>query len=196
MKQIKELFFQLIPVAVGVYLGILAGNCNENRMHQNQQNELLKNISLELKSNKEKLDVAYAYHMEIGEVADSILNNSPKEKLEQRFFENEGFFGIPGWRGVMIPPLEQSVFDSGIISNLMSGMDFKSLNKISKTYNQQKQYKEYCQVITQKFISTDVNVTTRFILNDLLILKYDILSMEGHLIKNIEEVIQYLEENE
>lgn len=196
MKQIKELFFQLIPVAVGVYLGILAGNCNENRMHQNQQNELLKNISLELKSNKEKLDVAYAYHIKIGDIADSILNNSPKEKLEQRFFENEGFFGIPGWRGVMIPPLEQSVFDSGIISNLMSGMDFKSLNKISKTYNQQKQYKEYCQVITQKFISTDVNVTTRFILNDLLILKYDIPSMEGHLIKNIEEVIQYLEENE
>lgn len=195
MKQIKDLIFQLIPVAVGVYLGILGGNYNEQKRHQNAQEELLTNIALELKSNQEKLQFAYDYHVLIGEKVDSMINNSSREKLDSSFFGIGGFFAIPGWRGVALPPLERSVFESGIIGNLMSGMDFPTLNKISKTYNLQKEYKDITQTITNKIIAATINQTTESMLNDMLLLKYDIPSIEKMLINDMGELIGYLEEN-
>jgi len=194
MKQLKELIFQLIPVAVGVYLGILGGNCNEQKRHQNNQEELLTNIALELKSNQEKLQFAYDYHTKIGEKVDSMLNNSSKERLDSSFFASGGFFAVPGWRGVMLPPLERSVFESGIIGNLMSGMDFQTLNKISKIYNRQKEYKNFTQTVTNKIIAADISLTTESMLNDMLLLKYDIPSIEKGLISDIDKMIEHLEE--
>ena len=192
IKRITELLLQLIPVAIGVYIGIVAGNWNEQRNHRKNQQELLTNIAKELESNKKKLDRAYTYHHALWEKLDSIFEYAPAEQLDKPFFDNYGFQIIPGWTGVNIPTLETSVFETGIISNLISGMDFETVNRISKIYNYQKQYKEVLRPFTERIINVNNQSTTREMLTALLFLGSDVKEMEKSMSNNMEKMIKDL----
>jgi hypothetical protein len=54
-KQALSMLAQLIPVAVGVYLGIVASDWNTERKQKATQKEFLNNLYLEMLSNKSKI---------------------------------------------------------------------------------------------------------------------------------------------
>ena len=57
-EQVKDIALQMIPVTLGVFLGIIAGDYNQSRNHIKQQKLFLENISYELKANSKKLEKA------------------------------------------------------------------------------------------------------------------------------------------
>ncbi len=140
-EQIIWMLSQLIPVAIGVFLGIIASEWNSARKQRAAQKEFLQNLSLEIESNKKKIQQSMAYHKIIKQDADSVKKVLSKEVLSNGFWASGGWRLIPHWRGTQVPALQSSVYQTGIIGNTLSGLDFTTINSIAQTYNQQDEYK-------------------------------------------------------
>lgn len=192
MKKLKELLLQLIPVAIGVYIGILAGNLNEKWNHRADQKEFITNLIQEIEFNKSKIVAAKEYHAQLNEILDSLMKVTPEEELLKPFFKNKGFSFIPGWTGINIPTLESSVFESGLISNLLQGLDFKTINNISRMYNFQKEYKEITKPIVTRLFNVDIETKTTEVITIAQILASDIKGFEETLIKGNTQLIEHL----
>lgn len=144
-KHFLIMFTQLIPVAVGVYLGIIASDWNTERKQKAAQKEFLNNLYLEMLSNKIKVEKAVAYHESIKTTAHGLQNSLSQEILNKGFWSAGGFKMLTNWKGVQVPMLESSVYQTGILGNTLSGLDFKTVNTIAQIYNFQEEYKPLSQ---------------------------------------------------
>jgi hypothetical protein len=194
MKKLKELLFQLVPVAIGVYIGILAGNLNEKWNHRANQKEFIANLIQEIELNKKRIQYAENYHKELKETMDSLMDVTREEELSKPFMKNNGFAFIPGWTGVHTPALESSVFDSGLIGNLLQGLDFETVSKISRVYNFQKEYKDITKPIINRLWSMNFETPTNEALTIAMILGGDIQGIESGMVKGYDQLIEHLKE--
>ena len=62
-KHIKDIILQIIPIAIGVYLGFFVSNWGEANKRQNQAEKLLESIRSEIKNNKNVLKNIVDYHI-------------------------------------------------------------------------------------------------------------------------------------
>lgn len=138
-----NLFNQFIPVVLGVYIGIVASNWNENRLKKAEQTEFMKNLALEIQANKSKLEEVLTYQEAILISARKARQELDPNILESQFWSVGHWNLLPGWEGLRIPTLENSVQQTGITTNALSGLDFKIINTIARTYNYQEDYKVY-----------------------------------------------------
>lgn len=192
-KFFKETLSQLIPVAIGVYIGILAGNWNQNRIENNNKKEFLTNVILEMKQNQKMLSEASIYHENLRISINSLDSILTKDQLVNPMFAQNGFDMIPGWKGTKIPALENSIYEAGMISNVMSGMDFKTINNISKIYNFQKSYKELTDPILKKLYDVDHETSLMDVIMPLSILSSDIKTVEKKIIGDYDTLILFIE---
>ena len=192
-EQVKDIALQMIPVTLGVFLGIIAGDYNQSRNHIKQQKLFLENISYELKANSKKLEKAYQYHASLGLNIDSLMANIDEDELSKPFLSELDFSVLPGWYGINIPTLENSVFESGIISNSLSDLDFKTINQIAMIYNSLKEYKEITKSLANRFINVNSQTSFREIILMVQILTTDIKEMEKNMALSSQKVATYLE---
>jgi hypothetical protein len=61
-KKIGELFFQIIPVMIGVYLGFVVSNWSERKQQDSKKKILVRNIISEIKENKKNVLGIIEYH--------------------------------------------------------------------------------------------------------------------------------------
>ncbi|MEM7575341.1 MAG: hypothetical protein AAF433_20710 [Bacteroidota bacterium] len=192
-KTLGQLLFQLIPVAVGVYIGILAGNWNDARHAKATQNQFLKTLCLELDENRKLLEGAAEYHEILGQRIDSIREIASEDDMNLSVL-GSGSFGsfIEGWRGIMIPSLERSIYDTGILANALVGLDFATINRISKVYNLQESYRTFAAPILERLLNMDLNTTRKEALLILSFITTDLNQMEFSLIQSYEQLMEYL----
>lgn len=187
------LFNQFIPVVLGVYVGILASNWNENRVRKAEQKEFIENLKQEISTNKAELEEALAYQKEILQAARQVRQDLEMEVLESDFWNAGHFKLIPGWQGLNIPRLENSVHISGIMINAMAGMEFRNINFISRTYNHQEDYKRYAQrLIFDNLTQLESEVKTGEVLNKLEVW-HDVILLGGSLVDQYEQTLKQLE---
>lgn len=171
MKVRNYLFSQLnqfIPVVLGVYIGIVASNWNENRVKEAEQEEFVKNLALEIQANKSKLEESAGYRELIFLSREKLRKELEPKVLEAGFWSAGGWDIVPGWEGLKIPTLESSVHQSGIMTNALSGLDFKVINTIARSYNHQEEYKVYAQkLILDNLTQLESQVKTIEVLNKL-----------------------------
>lgn len=195
LSTLKKLLLQLIPVAVGVYIGIIAGNWNEAKSKKEQQNVFIEYVIKELESNKKEIQRAYDYHSEIAEVMDSIMNDITKEQLDQSFFQNGGFMGIPKWTGIGIPPVDDSIYQSGIISNSINGIDFNTIASINKMYAFLNEYKDITKPMINRIINSTPQTTTHEVFMCIEFFTTDVRSIEKMIIKRIDGIVEKLDKS-
>lgn len=177
-----NLLNQFIPVVLGVYIGILAGNWNENRVKEAEQKEYVKNLKLEIQTNKLKLEEALAYQKAILQSARQVRVELPQEALESPFWTSGHWTIIPGWEGLKIPRLENAVHQSGIMANSLSGMQFRNIHTISQSFNHQEDYKMYVQrLILDNLTQLGNETKTVEVLNKLEVWQ-DVINIEIELI--------------
>lgn len=191
-KRIKELVIQLIPIAIGVYLGIVAGNWNERYNHRQDQKVFLKNLVLELESNKRKIENAQAYHKKLGETMDSLYQIVEEEEWAKTFMKAGGFSFFPGWTGVRIPTLERSVYETGIVRNLMDDLEFGLINKIARTYSYQQNYKEITRPLTNRILNISHQTTLMEMAMVITFFGGDISLIEQNMVETYEAIIELL----
>jgi hypothetical protein len=195
-KTIGQMAGELLLVAVGVYLGIVSSNYNEERKEVRRQGEFLQTLALEIAANKQKLQRALAYREKIFSTTTLLRKRLPPDTLRARFWAVGGFQLIEGWQGVTIPSLEKSVYESGLITNTLSGLDFKTINAIAQVYSSQEEYKELARLfITDKIIGMDEEITTQQMLNTMQ-WWWDVISIERDLSKKYQVALTQLKQKQ
>lgn len=183
---------QFIPVVLGVYIGIVASNWNENRVKKADQNEFVKNLRLEVQANKTKLEESIAYRERIFLSGEKIRKELAPKAMEAGFWSAGGWNQVPGWEGLRIPTLEKSVHQSGIMANALSGLEFSVINSIARSYNQQEEYKLYAQkLILDNLTQLDGQVKTAEALSKLGVW-HDVMNMERELIQQYQKTLEEL----
>ena len=192
-KGFGQLLFQLLPVAIGVYIGILAGNWNDARHEKANQEQFLKTLSLELEENRKMVKRSAEYHQLLGDQIDSIRQVASQEEMELPVL-GSGSFGsfINGWRGIMIPSTERSIYETGIIANALVGLDFATINRISKVYNLQEGYRKYSEPILERLLNMDMHTTRQEAVLILSFITTDLNEMEFNLVRNYEQLMEFL----
>lgn len=183
---------ELVLVAVGVYAGIVASNYNEERKETRRQREFLQTLALEIAANEHKLQQALAYREKILTASNRLREGLSQDTLKARFWSVGGFQLLKHWQGVYIPPLEKSVYESGLISNTLSGLDFPTIHAIAQVYTYQDEYKEWTRMlITDKIVPMSQDVTTQQVLANLQPWA-DIMHTEKELIKKYQAALKQL----
>lgn len=183
---------QFIPVILGVFLGILASNWNTDRVQDAEQEEFVRNLYLELQSNKSKIEESLKYRNSIFLSAKKVREELDTAILEAHFWSVGHWKHLPGWEGVKIPTLESSVYQSGIMTNALSGLDFKVMNSIAKSYNYQDEYKGWTErYILDKLDKMPSDVTT---FEALYMIEpwYEVITVEQNLISQYDQTLEIL----
>lgn len=128
MKKLLHFFSQLIPVALGVYLAIWAGNWNENRKQTENLKSFKEQLLQEIKNNSAKIKAVQDYHKMVKDTTSFYLDNPEKFK--------SGKF----WRGYSAPSLSTNTLEIGKQTNLLNQFN---LSELDKTYEMYTLFEDY-----------------------------------------------------
>ena len=94
-----------------------------------------------------------------------------------------------------IPTLENSVYQSGTMTNALSGLDFKVINSIARSYNYQEEYKLWTErKILNKLDEIPSDATT---FEALFMIEswHDVIAIEQNLIKQYEQTLEIVKDH-
>ncbi len=192
---LKKLILQLLPIALGVYLGIWAGNLNERNKSKKDQKHFIENVVKELEINKSKLKRSVDYHSALKESLDSVIFNMDRAQLNEKFFETGGFQKLPNWTGTGIASLSRNVYITGLNTNVMSDLDFKTSSLISGIYTGLDNYKEFTDPIMERMLfSLNYDSSNKDVYFLLELIKSDVLGSEKRIIEKLNQAIEKLKE--
>lgn len=196
-KKAKNYSFQMlnqfIPVVLGVYIGIVASNWNAERVRKEEQKVFVNNLYLELQSNKSKMEEIMLYRKEIYSTAKSVRENLDPEILTAKFWSVGHWTLIPNWEGLKTPTLESSVYQTGIMTNALYGMDFKDISSIASIYNKQDDYRIWVdKLIIDNITQLSIDIKTWEALVKIEAW-HDIIAKEEELINQYEDTIENLQ---
>ncbi|MEM1218475.1 MAG: hypothetical protein AAGH79_06165, partial [Bacteroidota bacterium] len=194
IQKIISLLSQLLPVAIGVFFGIWVSNWNEARLQKAQQIEMLGLMVEELKENQKNLERAIPYHEKIGKTVDSLTSHLPEEILLRPIREIGGPMAIPGWVGINMPLLQNSVYESAVISGSFSGLEFTLLQSFSKNQEMLKIYGKFIELILDRLSNLRGDDTYLVLMEQITVIGYDIVQMEENMVEMFGETIVLIEE--
>jgi hypothetical protein len=192
MKTLKNILLQFIPVALGVFIGVWASNWNEDRKHKKTQQLVIENIVKELESNKRKIQFSIQAHENLRASLDTIDQAFSIKDRDKSIFGLGGFTVVPGWTGVKIASLSNSIYESGLISNAFSDVPFDLIHRINSIYNYQESYNEMTKPMLNRMIQSNKNTTVFDAISMMEFFSSDILSMEKNIDKGYDQVLEYL----
>ncbi|MEO1263522.1 MAG: hypothetical protein AAFZ15_32220 [Bacteroidota bacterium] len=194
MKKIKELLLQSFLIFLSVFLGIVASNWNEERRETKKTKSFLVNLTKEIKSNKKSIEKSIPYHKKIGEVYDSLYANMDKKTVQMDMVEFGGLHALPGWDGLRVASIEQSVYKSGMSVGVFENVSMELLTKIARVNSIENEYIRFYRSVSDKLLNytADTKVLDYYVV--LQILGKDLLYMENGMIKAYENLIKEIEE--
>lgn len=173
-KKIGELLFQIIPVMIGVYLGLVASNWSENKKTRHKSEVFVENLLSEVEMNQKNLEKVIDYHVMLRDSTEHYSN------LENKVV-NLSFF-----QGTRTPTLIDSAYDTGIQTGVINELPLDKIQSINHIYTLQKQYNDMGKLIisgllNQDFSGSDENIVeiARFlsvVMNDVVYAENDLIA--------------------
>lgn len=182
-KKISELLIQIIPVMIGVYLGLLASNWADDRKMKSQTELLRTNLVAEIRANKDRIEEVINYHEML---RDSSRYYSAVENPERK----PNFFS-----GIRTSLLTHNAFETGIQTGLINGLTFEEIQSLNKVYTIQSIYYDFSKLMLSGLITMDMEneqARTKFY-RFLSIGMTDIVIKENELLQEYEVVLNELE---
>jgi|GEM_PF-5497031 len=128
MKKVWNFLTQLIPVALGVYLAILAGNWNERSKQRKDFEDYKIRLQQEIVLNQEKIKNVQEYHKMLMDTTDFLLQSKAS------------MTGAKFWKGYSSPTLSTNTFEIGKQTNLLNQFGMTELQSIYELYTNFKDY--------------------------------------------------------
>lgn len=175
-KRIGELLFQIIPVMIGVYLGLLASNWADDRKMKSETELLRKNLIAEVEANKAKIENVIGYH--------EILRDSARYYSVTKFVNREPAF----FSGVRTSMLTNNAFETGIQTGLINGLTFEEIQFANRVYTLQSSYDDFSKVILSGLITMDFDENEQAMRK---IYRFLSISMTDIVIKESQLLAQY-----
>lgn len=119
------LLIQMIMIAFGVYLGMLANDWSTKRKEQREVKNGLQSIANEITFNKNFLEGRLEYYKQVVTVLDSLVGVRGAEAPIE---------GIPGFRGINPILLRNSAFELAQSTQVLANMDYQLAESLSLLY--------------------------------------------------------------
>ena len=185
MRKIWDLCYQMIPVALGVYLGFVVSNWSEQRRTQSQTDIFLQNLKSEIMSNQERLEAVLGYHI--------LLRDSSRY-----YSDPEIPVGRPAFfKGTRVVKLSNSAYQTGIQTGVLNELSLDHIQRLNKLYTFQEDYNEFVDMLMLTLINKDFSEKeedVRSITRLLALTMTDIVIKEEDLITGYQLTTDLLEE--
>ncbi len=168
-KQIFNLFLQIIPVMIGVYLGFAVTNWSEQQDRAKDTKTFVKIVAQELGINKAKIESVLDYH--------KMLRDSARHYIET----GKQFSGQPDFfQGIRTQNLLLSSYNTGTQTGIINELELTKIQRLNLVYGSQKDYNEFTKMVLSSLINMDFDDTTK---SNNRILKFMAVSMTDIVIK-------------
>ena len=135
-KAILRMLFEVVLIALGVFLGLLANNWHETREHREKAQAALRNFVGEMEANLQATQRGRDYHETLARELSQFLQS--KEPSRDERFANEVHF--EGLRPVIF---EHTAWDLALATQALSYLEADLAFKISKVYTQQTAFQTF-----------------------------------------------------
>ncbi len=184
-KKLLELFFQIIPVMIGVYLGFLVSNWSMNNEKKHDAKILMKNIFSEIELNEDRIEEVLEYHIMLRDSSRFYLNTTKQ------------FDGRPPafFKGTRFSNLMNSAYNTGIQTGIINELPLDQIQAINQLYTYQNNYNAYGNMMMSNLISKDFSrneESIRKIVQFLSLTMTDMVLSEQNLLKGYEDIKEKL----
>ena len=134
MKKLKKILYEIliliVPVMLGVYLGLLANNWNKEKEDRKQTDKVLENILQEIDYNQMAIRESLTYFRQL---RDSIHGLNDHNSLPSNF---------SFWKGLNPPLLKDASFQSASLSGVLGRLNIDLLEQLTIVYALHDELKE------------------------------------------------------
>lgn len=182
-KAAYDIIMGILPVMIGVYLGIYFNNRNEEQQQDELKNQIFKNLLAESQSNLEILKDSQAYFEMLRDSSNAYL-------VSKRPYKQFSF-----WKGLNPPELSVTAFKTAEVTNILPDLPISLLQSLSKTYSSISDIKNLGNVYFSRVIDNtgDPNYNDREYLIILENYSWDMIIAEESISEQIEILIELLQ---
>jgi len=134
-KSIVSLFFEVVLIAVGVFLALWANNWHENQEHRSQARAALRNFAGEMEANRQAIQSNRRYHETLARELHDFLA-SKEAPTDERFSKSVHF------EGMRPETFEHTAWDLALATQALSYLPPDLAFDISKVYTQQNAFQK------------------------------------------------------
>ncbi|MCR9182520.1 MAG: hypothetical protein NXH73_06310 [Flavobacteriaceae bacterium] len=182
-RKLGDIILQIIPVMIGVYLGFVISNWQDNQKRSTQSQILVDNISLEIETNKRIIEGVIEYH--------KMLRDSSRYYANLDIYNKKPTF----FQGTRTQQLSSSAYSTGIQTGIINELPLKKIQTLNNLYNFQDYSNEFGKMLMNGLINMDFSDTSegiKKIASFLSITMTDIVIQEQHLLELYEETNKIL----
>jgi len=130
-RTLGGLLFEVVLIAVGVFLALWANNWHEDREHRAQAKAALRNFLGEMEGNRDATQGSRSYHETLYAKLDQFLKNKEAPATEELFYE------AIEWKGLQPVTYEHTAWDLALATQALSYLKPDLAFDISKVYTDQ-----------------------------------------------------------
>ena len=154
-QSIKSFIGTMIPVLLGVYLAVAAGNCNEDLQLQESLSKIEQVLLTEIEANRALVERSLQYHTDL---KDTMVVYRTRYSIEQaKSMSLQEVMG--GFGGIRIAHLRHGAYQTGLSSGMLQEMDVDRLMSISNLYIAQEYYQQLGKSYLAQAISLPPDVS-------------------------------------
>jgi hypothetical protein len=192
--QIGKYLLELFIVSFGVFLGMVVSDWDYERSMKKKTEQTRLYLIHEIKENVEKLDQAIDYHAGLVPITDSLFKNLGEGALYQPYFESDNqVFKIPGWQGLGLAELEDVIFETSKMTQVLPEFSLRTIHLLSRSYKKQQTYQDLSRTVTNRFFEMDSKTKLIDVMGNIEMMTGDILEAERFLLSKLNETLKLLE---
>ncbi|MCR9286028.1 MAG: hypothetical protein NXI23_01415 [Bacteroidetes bacterium] len=191
-KLLKTICIQVFPVMIGVYLGLVANNWNEENKEQALQNRLLESMNKELIANEKNVEKLLIYHKGL---LDSIRTYQKKYSLKEQLELSPDQFMSNVWRGTKVGSLKNAAYQTAMVTGALAGLDIDLAIQLSEVDLVQKDYSAIGEKYLNSLIQMDTGANLQTTLQFISPFCFDIISFEEALLRLYKKTNSAIEQN-
>lgn len=152
-QRFTDHLIQAFLIFTSVFLAFWLTEIREEQKTKEVVRAALENIASEMNHNHNRMVTTYLYHLEMIKQMDSLSTNHPEN------FKKYYGYQLKDWKGVQIPMLRSSAFQTLLNSGVIEDIPFDIIKSISNIYNSQSAIQRLDDSILEKILN-DKGFTT------------------------------------
>ncbi len=180
--KLGDLLIQIISVMIGVFLGFLISDWSEANKDDAKTEVLKTSIENEINNNKSKIGNVLNYHRTV--------RDSARYYLNQPFTKSKA---ISFFRGVNTVVLNNSAFDTGVQTGLITNIPVEKIQALNEIYSRQKSYQDFSNLLISGLITLDFDQNEKSMKKILMYLSIsmtDIVIKEEQLLRSYDDFMK------
>jgi hypothetical protein len=144
---------EVLLIVVGIVIALQLQNWNEANKTKEATQLTIDRIKKEILSNQKKIEQVYNYHKMVSDTLQKIKTPKTEEEVDS---------ALSFWRGLRIPRLQESSFQTAIQTGVSKDIDIDLLESLNTLYTFQSSYNDFSKTASQGLYNKDFSDVKNF----------------------------------